>query len=899
MSGVQQSKPIVPASASEQHQMSQQQLPQLKKMTSDDAASSAAAASAIAKSVAVVVPIKTWTAAEANTMLNNWHLTAATETTISAQFVCAICLDLVYQPWMTPCEHFFCGTCLYRLQLSTKPATSTVCPQCRHPAPPSECRQLNDPLSGQKALWRILQSVIVVCPIHSSCCDWKGEYGLAQKHSVSCPLQPVQCPSRCGIFIRPGDILRHNETCPNRSQPCVDCTEPVRVTEAAAHAQKCPLKMLTCREQHPIDGCSAQYVRSDEARHRDQNCTERRAACELQYAGCTFTGRPVEMLAHMKDAAPTHVALCLTTLRFQRNFLIRILHNHQLAKLGNPETKAKRVDLTGDSDIEELPAASFAGPKAGLSGEVVLATDTIVDCHNRVTRSWCVGSVTEHLTPMRVSVSPLDGTQPLVFSLPADAALFALVGTHTRDRTIWAAASTTSAIATSAAAAFAADAKALAAARDAAVTKADLDGRRYGYIKRAPISGLYSEFFADPWSQVQGEVMDVYLPGPKGLKINEPGTWVLGSVFYNATSILTVRPMVVGAMEVHEFASRKDIRDMAQHAIPVFLLRKDSGALVAPAGSYVPMPRFVGAYGGALLHVGQYVLVNSTLAGIKMVGNTWKYVLVRIERLELMPSSPNRIIVTMKPVGHQPEQVVSIDLKTASSWLALPTENQINAFITNAESWRPYVLQQHEATLLSLKIAHPSIRGALTQLQAADAWVTLLMSQVGGPLFLSLSSSSKPDAAVNASVSKAPSLGSAKKKPVMAKRRLKSASASSSSSSSSSSDDDDDANAAAPKSSATGEDAKQPKRKRQKRDPSLPKLPRPAYLYFCQSERPKIRQENKSLSYAKIAGMLGSRWARMNVVSRKPFTDLSKADQARYHAEMERSFSCRNKGSSY
>jgi structure-specific recognition protein 1 len=75
-------------------------------------------------------------------------------------------------------------------------------------------------------------------------------------------------------------------------------------------------------------------------------------------------------------------------------------------------------------------------------------------------------------------------------------------------------------------------------------------------------------------------------------------------------------------------------------------------------------------------------------------------------------------------------------------------------------------------------------------------------------------------------------------------------------------------------------------RKRKKRDATLPKLARSAYLFFCASERPKIRAERPTETMSDLMKLLGARWQALSSDDRAPFEQAAAADRARYTAAM-------------
>lgn len=49
---------------------------------------------------------------------------------LDASLICSVCLDLLFDPYVTvPCNHTFCETCLRRI--GSKEPMNTQCPMCR------------------------------------------------------------------------------------------------------------------------------------------------------------------------------------------------------------------------------------------------------------------------------------------------------------------------------------------------------------------------------------------------------------------------------------------------------------------------------------------------------------------------------------------------------------------------------------------------------------------------------------------------------------------------------------------------------------------------------------------------------------------------------------------------
>jgi hypothetical protein len=59
-------------------------------------------------------------------------------------------------------------------------------------------------------------------------------------------------------------------------------------------------------------------------------------------------------------------------------------------------------------------------------------------------------------------------------------------------------------------------------------------------------------------------------------------------------------------------------------------------------------------------------------------------------------------------------------------------------------------------------------------------------------------------------------------------------------------------------------------------------LHRCAFLHFCCAKRPKLKQENPSLSVGSLAKQLSSAWKLMTPEQKKPYDLLAEKDKQRY-----------------
>ncbi|KAL3224433.1 hypothetical protein MRX96_026553 [Rhipicephalus microplus] len=79
---------------------------------------------------------------------------------------------------------------------------------------------------------------------------------------------------------------------------------------------------------------------------------------------------------------------------------------------------------------------------------------------------------------------------------------------------------------------------------------------------------------------------------------------------------------------------------------------------------------------------------------------------------------------------------------------------------------------------------------------------------------------------------------------------------------------------------------KSKKRKRAK-DPNAPKRPLSAFFWFCNDERPNVRQENPDSSVGEVAKELGRRWNEVGDDVKAKYEGLAAKDKARYEKELK------------
>jgi arsenate reductase-like glutaredoxin family protein len=74
-----------------------------------------------------------------------------------------------------------------------------------------------------------------------------------------------------------------------------------------------------------------------------------------------------------------------------------------------------------------------------------------------------------------------------------------------------------------------------------------------------------------------------------------------------------------------------------------------------------------------------------------------------------------------------------------------------------------------------------------------------------------------------------------------------------------------------------GDDDDQPKKKRKtgkaKKEPGEPKKAKSAYMFFCDDERKKLKEENPDMVFAEVNKALGDRWRQLSDEDKKPYNE--------------------------
>eukprot|EP00538_Stauroneis_constricta_P002448 CAMPEP_0119550732 /NCGR_PEP_ID=MMETSP1352-20130426/4194_1 /TAXON_ID=265584 /ORGANISM="Stauroneis constricta, Strain CCMP1120" /LENGTH=494 /DNA_ID=CAMNT_0007596679 /DNA_START=86 /DNA_END=1570 /DNA_ORIENTATION=- len=70
--------------------------------------------------------------------------------------------------------------------------------------------------------------------------------------------------------------------------------------------------------------------------------------------------------------------------------------------------------------------------------------------------------------------------------------------------------------------------------------------------------------------------------------------------------------------------------------------------------------------------------------------------------------------------------------------------------------------------------------------------------------------------------------------------------------------------------------------KRARKDPTAPKRPMSAFLYFSQGRRQAVKDKNPDIKNTEVSRILGEMWRSASIEERKPYVDREKADRGKY-----------------
>jgi HMG (high mobility group) box len=85
-------------------------------------------------------------------------------------------------------------------------------------------------------------------------------------------------------------------------------------------------------------------------------------------------------------------------------------------------------------------------------------------------------------------------------------------------------------------------------------------------------------------------------------------------------------------------------------------------------------------------------------------------------------------------------------------------------------------------------------------------------------------------------------------------------------------------------------------KKRPKKDPSMPKRPAGAYVFFTNFMRPKVLAEFQGITFVDLGKVMGERWRALPPEEKKRFEDMAAEDKIRFQREMQEYTATRGAG---
>lgn len=152
------------------------------------------------------------------------------------ELTCGICLSVIIDPHMFPCQHAFCNRCIVAIGTSSSFLEDTTmhCPSCRKSYCGSEVVRC-------MAMCRMVDALWVACLYDR--CMWKGRFSELSSHLSDCQFLS-RC--RCGSIVETERLSDHEASCPMVASKC-NCGQMVPVKEKDEHVQKhCPNTWIAC-----------------------------------------------------------------------------------------------------------------------------------------------------------------------------------------------------------------------------------------------------------------------------------------------------------------------------------------------------------------------------------------------------------------------------------------------------------------------------------------------------------------------------------------------------------------------------------------------------------------------------------------------------------------------------
>mmetsp|Transcript_21665 Transcript_21665/g.50984 ORF Transcript_21665/g.50984 Transcript_21665/m.50984 type:complete len:412 (-) Transcript_21665:92-1327(-) len=124
---------------------------------------------------------------------------------LPADFLCSICMNIQLDPFITSCDHCFCGDCIKQALQA-----SELCPVCRTP----QSAQQIKPING--CLKRVYSTIEVRCCNHKDGCLWKGSIADFVAHTDTCQTARTSSLGSSALREEVNRLNKENKQLQNR-----------------------------------------------------------------------------------------------------------------------------------------------------------------------------------------------------------------------------------------------------------------------------------------------------------------------------------------------------------------------------------------------------------------------------------------------------------------------------------------------------------------------------------------------------------------------------------------------------------------------------------------------------------------------------------------------------------
>ena len=298
--------------------------------------------------------------------------------TYDQNLMCAICHCPFVIPVKLDCDHVFCQDCVNQALLHTD-----TCPSCRKRA----IRPYGKAVP--KIIDRILDELVVKCPLYLRGCSETVKRGNAQSHvDQYCGYTEVNCPLiRCPLKARRKDIGK--TWCRHIPLSCRDCCKIIMEQDLEQHREEqCEKRKVSCL------GCNTEILYQDFKEHASR-CSEAVYPCDAAEYGCDFVSKRASLDLHL-TTCPLHK---LTP--FLRQQKAR-LEDHEVA-LNHLQRKNSMLEASLTNLQELLSTKNLNAPSSSTSRFGTASFDSLV---GRLLSLH--GSIRDEVAQVSASVAELD-----------------------------------------------------------------------------------------------------------------------------------------------------------------------------------------------------------------------------------------------------------------------------------------------------------------------------------------------------------------------------------------------------------------------------------------------------------------------------------------------------------